>query len=68
MNTNSLFIKSSRCGGGSCVEVAFPENGEVIVKDSKNPTQQPLIFTAKEWTDFLEGATLGEFTYPDNSK
>lgn len=47
-------------GGNNCVEIAFL--GEtVVVRDSKNPTGPPLVFTLAEWTAFLAGAHAGEF-------
>lgn len=54
------WFKSSRCSGGSCVEVAGVDS-EILVRDSKNPGQEPLRFSAEEWTDFVEGVNRGEF-------
>ncbi|MDI6098069.1 DUF397 domain-containing protein [Actinoplanes sp. NEAU-A12] len=45
---------------GHCVEVAFLENA-TVVRDSKNPSGQPLVFTGAEWDAFLDGAKKGEF-------
>ena len=51
---------SNGSGGNNCVEVAFL--GEtVVVRDSKNPTGLPLVFSLAEWTAFLAGANAGEF-------
>jgi hypothetical protein len=54
------WIKSSRCDTGSCVEVAFPVLGNVLVRNS---TDQDTIldFTAEEWDAFIAGAKSGEF-------
>jgi hypothetical protein len=42
------------------VEVAFVD-GQVAVRDSKNPTGPTLVFTAAEWTAFVGGVAAGEF-------
>lgn len=41
---------------GSCVEVAFTD-GIVAVRDSKDPSQSPLIFHPAHWDAFLSGTT-----------
>jgi len=51
--------KGSRCGGGACLEVA-KRNGEVLVRDSKNPAVV-LAFTPEEWAAFMEAVKSGEF-------
>lgn len=53
---------SSSSGSGDCVEVADVEGG-VAVRDSKNPEQAPLVFTAPEFRAFLAGARAGEFDH-----
>ncbi|MEU1522781.1 DUF397 domain-containing protein [Nocardia rhamnosiphila] len=59
------WFKSSRSQGGSdCVEAAHLDNGQVGVRDSKNPTGPALIFTPGEWDAFLAGAKDGEFDRP----
>lgn len=52
--------KSSYCGTSSCVEVAMVENG-VMVRDSKEPETDFLIFTREEWRAFITGVLAGEF-------
>ena len=64
MITGLLFKKSMRCGGGNCVEVAFSPIGEVVVRDSKDLSKQPLIFTPDEWDAFVDGVQQGEFDRP----
>ena len=54
--------KSSRCSSNACVEVAKVEGG-VIVRDSKNPDRAPLQFTPEEWSAFVQGVNLGEFSF-----
>ena len=63
MNTREtpLWIRSSSCSGGSCVEVAKLD-GEYLIRDSKNPQQAPLSFTPDEWVAFVRGVNAGEFT------
>lgn len=49
--------------GGSCVEVAFLDNGAcpVLVRDSKHQSGPVLEFTHAEWDAFLKGVRAGEF-------
>jgi hypothetical protein len=57
--------KSTRSGAtGSCVEVAFLDDGTVGVRDSKDPHGPELVFTAVEWDCFIEGVYGGEFDLP----
>lgn len=36
--------------------------GDVVaVRDAKNATQAPLVFTKQEWDAFVQGVKLGEF-------
>ena len=52
---------SSFCDYGSCVEVGRLTDGRVAVRDTKDRSQQALIFTAAEWMAFMAGARAGEF-------
>ncbi|HEY3718307.1 MAG TPA: DUF397 domain-containing protein [Jatrophihabitantaceae bacterium] len=57
--------KAARSNGSSaCVEVAFPPDGTVAVRDSKDPSGPVLTFTAAEWDAFAAGMAGGEFTRP----
>ncbi|WP_018255769.1 DUF397 domain-containing protein [Salinispora mooreana] len=49
--------KPMRCDNSApnCVEVAEGENGDRHIRDTKNPDQPPLRFTADEW-DAFEGS------------
>lgn len=60
--TEPKFVKSSFCGSAACVEVSH-SGGEVLVRDSKHPEQEPLVFTEDEWVAFLDGARAGEFDH-----
>jgi hypothetical protein len=54
--------KSSSSDSGGCVEVAYAD-GVIGVRDTKQAGTGPMLtFTEREWSAFLEGAALGEFT------
>lgn len=60
MNTADLsaaaWKKSRRSNGqGACVEVARNLPGIVALRDSKQPDGPALIFTPRQWSDFLDG-------------
>jgi len=65
-NTTRLTWRtSSRSGGnGACVEVAFLPDGDVAVRDSKDRTKAPHIYTSTEWQAFIAGVKAGEFDQP----
>jgi hypothetical protein len=46
---------------GACVELASMPDGQVAVRDSKNPTGAVLIFTRAEIGAWIVGARAGEF-------
>lgn len=62
---NQKFVvwhKSTRSSGGdNCVEVSFADNGDVGVRDSKNPSGPVLEFTSTEWAAFTGGVRDSEF-------
>lgn len=53
--------KSPSSGTGNCVEVAFLECDEVLVRDSKSPQGPVLRFNHAEWSAFLDGVRNGQF-------
>lgn len=60
----ATYSKSSYSGGGGgCVEVAFTEDA-VAVRDTKDRTIPPHVYTRAEWDAFLKGAKDGEFDGP----
>jgi hypothetical protein len=61
--SRAVWQKSTRCANNGCVEVAFVD-GQVGVRDSKDPDGPALIFTASEWEAFIGGARDGEFELP----
>lgn len=46
------WARSSHCGGGDCVEVSHAE-GDVLMRDSKNPNGPVLRFTRDQWQQFI---------------
>jgi hypothetical protein len=57
---NDAWRKSTFSGVGDCVEVTAAD-GEVKVRDSKDPSGAVLDFTVAEWQAFVAGAKAGEF-------
>jgi hypothetical protein len=57
------FKTSSYCSFGSCVEVGRTDNGTVLIRDTKDGTQQALAFTDEEWAAFVAGVKAGEFDF-----
>ena len=45
-----------------CVAVK-QEGDSIMVADTKNPQQDPLVFTADEWQSFIKSVTQGEFNF-----
>ncbi len=60
--TTPRWVKSSYSGptGGNCVEVAYLGNRRVAIRDSRIPAGQTLVFTARQWHDFISGAKAGK--------
>ena len=53
---------AASAGNGQCVEVAgMPGGDRVAIRDSKDPFGPVLVYTAQEWTLFLDAAKAGEF-------
>ena len=55
------FRTSSFCGAGGCVEVAPLPDGGVALRDSKDVSLPPHVFTPTEWDAFVQGVKAGEF-------
>jgi len=64
--TDARWRKSSFSGGngGGCVEVAFLPDGGVAIRDTKDRSLAPHLYTATEWHAFLAGVRAGEFDRP----
>ncbi|MBG0828531.1 DUF397 domain-containing protein [Planomonospora sp. ID67723] len=55
------WVKSSLSStNNECVEVARPDRGPVLVRDSKDPDGPKLAFTQAEWRAFVAGVKGGE--------
>jgi hypothetical protein len=60
--SGSYWVKSSLSfSNGNCVEVASLPDGEIGVRNSRDPEGAVLRFTSDEWHAFLGGARNGEF-------
>jgi Domain of unknown function (DUF397) len=57
--TDATWRKSTHSANNGCVEVAFVD-GQVAVRDSKNPGGPVLLFSEREWTAFVDGVRAGE--------
>lgn len=58
---NSLDWRTSTfSGGGGCVEVT-PVDNKVAVRHSRRPNEEVIVYSAAEWSAFIDGAKKGEF-------
>jgi hypothetical protein len=58
------YTKSSYSGDGGCVEVQLLADGTVGLRDSKDTSKPPHVFTPREWHAFISGVRAGEFDLP----
>jgi len=56
---SKVWRRASGCESRACVEVAFGE-GEVFLRNSRDPAGTALTFTAEEWHAFCAGVEAGE--------
>jgi predicted secreted Zn-dependent protease len=54
--------RSTKCSGGTCVEVAKVDN-QYLIRDSKNPEMAAHAFTESEWNAFVAGVKADEFVF-----
>jgi hypothetical protein len=59
-----LWRTSTLCNNGTCVEVAFIDDGGVAIRDSKNRQGPVLQFASVEWEAFVGGIYRGDFDLP----
>ncbi|OIJ91696.1 DUF397 domain-containing protein [Streptomyces colonosanans] len=52
--------QTSSSGGQTCVQVAFLDQGIVALRDSKNTSKAPHLFTDAEYDAFIGGILRGE--------
>jgi Domain of unknown function (DUF397) len=57
-------FSDEKAGSSGCVEVAHLPGGGVAIRDSKDPSCVPHVFTAYEWECFVAGVHNGEFDRP----
>lgn len=59
--TSQVWRRPSLCDAdANCVEVAYSD-GEIQVRDSKNPLHSQLHFSIAEWAIFIASVFRGEF-------
>ena len=59
---NREWIKASFSNQtGACVETRSVVEGEICVRNSRDPEGPQLRFTKQEWTAFVAGVKAGEF-------
>jgi hypothetical protein len=56
---------TASAGNGACVQVGPCRcgDGQVLIRDSKDPDGPRLAFTAEEWTVFRAGVKAGKFDH-----
>lgn len=60
--TDATWRKSRHSGAmGNCVEVAALSNGEIAIRNSRDPQGPALLYTKDELQAFLAGVKDGEF-------
>ena len=57
-----VWMKSSRCDSSQCVEVAAVA-GDVMIRDSRNPSGPILRVSRADWDAFAAGITHGDFQF-----
>jgi hypothetical protein len=64
MGSSGPAWRKSSHSDGNCVEIAWREGAEginIVVRDSKFPGREPLVFTPLEWAVFLDRVKSGHF-------
>ncbi|UGT59141.1 DUF397 domain-containing protein [Nocardia asteroides] len=61
MSEPRWFKSSYSADQGNCVEVAYLPDGQLGVRDSKNPGVAALTFSRPSWVAFVAGMSAGEF-------
>jgi hypothetical protein len=57
---HAIWKKSTYSNTNGCVEVKFVD-GQVAVRNSREPKGPVLVFSSKEWDVFLRGLREGQF-------
>lgn len=64
LDSGLKWVKSSLSfANGNCVEVASLPDGQIGVRNSRDPEGAVLRFTSDEWNAFIGGAHNGEFDH-----
>jgi Domain of unknown function (DUF397) len=58
------FKSSESFANGNCVEVQFLTDGGAEMRNSRDPEAGTIVFTAREWQDFIDGVKKGEWDLP----
>lgn len=58
------YTKSTFSGNGGCVEVCLLPDGTIGLRDSKDISKPPHVFTQPEWRAFVLGVQAHEFDLP----
>ena len=64
MISPSAYTKSSYSSADGCVEVQLLSDGTIGLRDSKDRSKPPHLFTSREWQAFIAGVRAGEFDLP----
>ncbi len=60
--SHTLWRKSKRSvNNGACIELAPAPNGDIAIRNSRDPYGPVLVYNQTEWHAFLEGVRDGEF-------
>jgi uncharacterized protein DUF397 len=64
LDSGLKWVKSSLSfANGNCVEIASLPDGQIGVRNSRDPEGAVLRFTSDEWHAFIGGAHNGEFDH-----
>ena len=58
----TVYCTSSFSGGGNCVQAGQLRNGDIRVRDSRNPATV-ITISAADWNAFIAGVKNGEFDF-----
>jgi hypothetical protein len=64
MHSSATVWRTSSHSKGNCVEIAWRQGAEginIVVRDSKFPGRDPLVFTPGEWAVFLDRVKSEDF-------
>jgi hypothetical protein len=64
MHTSAPEWRKSSHSNGNCVEIAWRRGAvgiNILVRDSKFPGREPLVFTPREWAVFLDRVKSDDF-------